>query len=184
MSQRWSVDLYRRAVIFAAEAHRGQLVPGSERPYVTHPVEVAAEVIAALAVEPAVYPDLAVLCALLHDTIEDTSTTAAQIEALFGAEVARGVSALSKDAALPKDERMKDSLRRIQREPREVWLVKLADRTVNLAEPPARWSREKVLGYAEEARVILAELGAASAHLSARLQAKIEAYPQYAVGRA
>ncbi len=179
----WSAELYRRALLFAAEAHKGQSVPGSERPYVTHPVEVAAEVTATIAIEPVESPDLAVLCALLHDTVEDTAVTVETIEAIFGERVARGVAALSKNPALAKEERMADSLRRIRQEPREVWLVKLADRVVNLAEPPAYWSREKVLAYREEAREIAAALGEASPALATRLRAKIEAYAQFAAGR-
>lgn len=175
----WAPDLYRRALVFAAEAHKGQSVPGSERPYVTHPVEVAAEITAQIAIEPVEHADLAVLCALLHDTVEDTSVTIETLAALFGEGVARGVAALSKDASLPKEERMADSLRRIRQEPREVWMVKLADRIVNLAEPPSHWSKEKIRAYREEARVIEAALGEASEGLAARLRAKIEAYARY-----
>lgn len=176
----WSADLYRRALLFAAEAHKEQHVPGSARPYVTHPVEVAAEITAQIAVEPVERPDLAVLCALLHDTVEDTAVTVETIAAIFGEAVARGVSALSKDGALPKGERMADSLRRIRQEPREVWMVKLADRIVNLAEPPQHWSREKILEYRAEAVTIADALGEASEGLATRLRAKIEAYAQYA----
>lgn len=175
----WSPDLYRRALVFAAEAHKEQHVPGSARPYVTHPVEVAAEVTAQIAVEPVEHPDLAVLCALLHDTVEDTPVTVETLAAIFGEAVARGVAALSKDANLPKEERMADSLRRIRQEPREVWMVKLADRIVNLAEPPQYWSREKVMAYRDEAVSIADALGEASEGLATRLRAKIEAYAQY-----
>jgi|LNFM01.1.fsa_nt_gb (p)ppGpp synthase/HD superfamily hydrolase len=172
----WSPELYRRALIFAAEAHGAQKVPGSERPYVTHPVEVAAELCAALWLSPVEQPDLAVQCALLHDTVEDTAVRIEEIEARFGGAVARGVAALSKDASLPKEARMVDSLRRIQGEPREVSMVKLADRIVNLAEPPAYWSLEKIEAYRREAIEIAEALGAASAILDARLREKITEY--------
>jgi (p)ppGpp synthase/HD superfamily hydrolase len=178
----WSAELYRRALRFAAEAHKAQRVPGSERPYVTHPVEVAAELTAALFVEPVEHPDLAVLCALLHDTVEDTDATVETIAAIFGEPVARGVAALSKDPALAKEERMADSLRRIRQEPREVWMVKLADRVVNLAEPPSYWPQDKVRAYRAEAVVIADALGEASAALSTRLRAKIDAYGRFVTG--
>jgi (p)ppGpp synthase/HD superfamily hydrolase len=176
----WSPELYRRALLFAAEAHLGQNVPGSERPYVTHPAEVAAEVCAVLVSEAFANPDLAVLCALLHDTVEDTPTTIDTIAAIFGEAVARGVHALSKDPTLPKEERMPDSLRRIRAEPREVWIVKLADRIVNLADPPPAWSPEKIRAYRDEAVTIADALGEASPALDARLRAKIQAYARHA----
>ena len=64
-----------------------QNVPGTEMPYVVHVASVAAEVIAALPTTRATSaePELAVLCALLHDTIEDTATTHADVAAAFGA---------------------------------------------------------------------------------------------------
>src|SRR5688500_809267 len=93
-------DLYMRAWRFAATRHDGQLVPGSNLPYVTHLGAVAMEVIATLAVEDFERPDLAVACALLHDSIEDAGVTHSEIAELFGAAVADGVLALSKDKAM------------------------------------------------------------------------------------
>lgn len=127
---------------------------------------VAMEVIAALEVEPAGDPDLAVQCALLHDTIEDTAITYDDVVAAFGVAVADGVRALPKDPRLPKAEAMANSLRRIRDQPREVWLVKLADRITNLEAPPAYWSRDKRARYRDEAMDILAALGAASPYLA------------------
>ncbi|MEZ4311729.1 MAG: HD domain-containing protein [Polyangiaceae bacterium] len=125
-----------------------------------------------------VSPDLAIACALLHDTIEDTAVTREQVAAAFGEPVAAGVSALSKDPSLPKREAMKDSLQRIQAQPPEVWLVKLADRTVNLAPPPHYWSPEKIAAYREEAILIADTLAPASPVQTARLRRRIEQYPQ------
>lgn len=175
-SRSWSPELYRRALVFAAEAHGGQKVPGSERPYVTHPVEVAAELCAALLVDPVDEPDLAVQCALLHDTVEDTSVRVEDLVERFGAAVARGVAALSKDPTIAKEGRMADSLRRIRSEPREVWMVKLSDRIVNLADPPSYWSDEKIASYRVEAIEIADALGEASAVLDARIREKIRSY--------
>jgi len=56
-------------------------------------------------------PDLLVLCALLHDTIEDTDKSFENITQAFGADIAKGVLALSKnDALATKREKMLDSL--------------------------------------------------------------------------
>lgn len=173
----WSPDLYLRAVRFAAHAHHGQRFPGTELPYLLHVCQVAAEVCAALTAEPAERPDLALACALLHDVVEDTQVSRDAIAAEFGEDVAAGVAALSKDPALPKDEAMADSLRRIQAQPREVWLVKLADRVANLQAPPPYWAPAKIAAYRAEAERIAEALGPASPYLLARLRDRIRVYP-------
>lgn len=122
-------------------------------------------------------PALAVQCALLHDTLEDTSIPEAELAALFEPAVVAGVRALTKDATLPKSEAMADSLRRIREQPQEVWAVKLADRITNLAAPPAHWKAERIAGYRLEAEQILAALGEAHAPLAERLARRIAAYP-------
>jgi (p)ppGpp synthase/HD superfamily hydrolase len=169
-------ERYLRAARFAAEAHQRQTVPGTELPYLLHLTLVAMEVIVSLAEEPGVDGDLAVQCALLHDCIEDAGVSAEQVREEFGPAVAAGVDALSKREAVPKAERMADSLARIRQQPREVWRVKLADRICNLERPPHYWTKEKCRAYRMEAEEILAALGDASPYLAERLRKKIEAY--------
>jgi (p)ppGpp synthase/HD superfamily hydrolase len=175
----YAPELYVDALRFAADRHHGQIVTGTGLPYLVHVVSVAAEVIAALGRERFAAPDLAVQCALLHDTLEDTATTEVELTAHFGGAVTAGVRALTKDAALPKAARMGDSLRRIQAQPHEVWIVKLADRITNLAPPPDSWSREKRVAYGEEAGEILRALAPASLYLADRLAARITDYGVY-----
>ena len=177
----WDPERYADALRFAAERHRGQTVTDSDLPYVTHVVAVAAEVMGALARERFAAPDLAVQCALLHDTVEDTGTGLDEIAARFGSDVAAGVAALTKDGALPKAERMADSLRRIQAQPPEVWLVKLADRCTNLAPPPPSWSAAKRAAYLDEAGAILRALAPASLWLADRLAARMGRYQTFLV---
>lgn len=172
-------DRYVAALRFAAERHSRQRVPGTELPYLVHVTSVAAEVIAVLPQHAEIDADLAVLCALLHDTLEDTSTTRAELEERFGVAIASGVQALTKDSALAKPQRMADSLRRIRACPHAVWLVKLADRITNLAQPPRSWPAEKRRAYRDEARTIADALGEASAVLEARLRLRIELYAAY-----
>lgn len=171
--------MFVEALRLAADRHAGQKMPGGDRPYLVHVVSVAQEVMRAISVEPVERPDVAVACALLHDTVEDTGTTVEEIAAAFGDEIARGVAALSKDPNLPKGEQLDDSLRRIRECPREVWVVKLADRITNLDEPPHYWTAEKRRGYQEEARRIHAALAEAHAVLGARLATRIEDYARY-----
>jgi (p)ppGpp synthase/HD superfamily hydrolase len=175
----WSQELYLRAYRFAAQAHLGQTVPGTQVSYIMHLSFVSMEVIAALAEHPERDGNLAVQCALLHDVVEDTPVTYAQVEAEFGQPVARGVLALTKDSALDKPLQMPDSLRRIRQQPYEVWMVKLADRISNLAPPPHYWTKDKIAWYREEALEIHAALHPASDLLARRLLDKIEAYRAY-----
>ncbi len=172
----FSQEVYKRALDFAAEAHGDQRVPGSGLPYVVHLSKVAMETIAACAADPVLDADLAIPCALLHDTIEDAGVSVESIEAAFGPRVAAGVSALTKDEALEKSARMTDSLARIRAQPREVWAVKLADRITNLEPPPHHWTHDKRRRYREEARQIRDTLRGASALLEARIEEKIAAY--------
>jgi len=172
-------DRYVAALRFAAAKHEGQRMVGSDLPYLVHVVSVAGEVLAVIDRE-SLDPDLAVPCALLHDTLEDTATTYDELVAAFGTAVADGVRALSKlDDAIPKANRMADSLRRIRLQPREVWAVKLADRITNLAPPPAGWSSDKRRAYREEAIQIADALAGASPALEARIRERIAAYSAY-----
>jgi len=175
----WSQEAYLKAFRFAATAHKGQSVSGTDFPYLAHVVMVAMEVIAALTVEHSQDGNLAVQCALLHDVIEDTGTTFQQVKEEFGQNVAQGVLALSKDARLGDHHQLADSLKRILAEPKEIWMVKLADRITNLQPPPRHWTLEKKTTYREEAKEILEKLGSASPLLARRLMEKIDTYRSY-----
>ncbi len=174
-------DKITKAWFFASRAHKEQKYPGEELPYITHIGNVLLEVMSvASSLDNA---QLAICCAILHDTIEDTSTTYEDILQEFGADVANGVMALSKDKTLnTKQEQMQDSLQRIKEQAKEVWVVKMADRVANLGEPPHYWSIEKKRAYQEEARLILEQLHEANEQMANRLKAKIEDYLQYLKG--
>ncbi len=177
MKNNWSQDNYTKAWLFAAHAHCGQKYPGTDLPYLVHVGNVAMETMACLAIEAAGNPDLAVQCALLHDVIEDTGITRERLLKEFGPGIADGVQALSKDKTLEgKQTQMRDSLERIRLQPREVHLVKLADRISNLQAPPHYWDLDKIKAYREEAMLIHKVLGEASPFLSARLLEKIDNY--------
>ena len=153
----WDPDLYNEALRFAAEAHGDQTIPGTDLSYLVHLCQVCQEAMGAVLADPTLNGDLVMQCALLHDTIEDTSVSPDDLTQAFGAAVSAGVDALSKRDAGPKGEpwskaeKMADSLRRIQAQRREVWVVKLADRITNLQTPPAHWSTEKIARYHAEA---------------------------------
>ncbi|MCW7539782.1 HD domain-containing protein [Aquabacterium sp. A7-Y] len=181
MRQQWHIDAYVEAWEYATRCHAGQsfdgLTEGEQIPYSNHLAVVVTELMAALPATPGADGDFAVQCALLHDTLEDTPATYTDLLERFGPRVADGVLALSKAPALGSlAAQMADSLARIRRQPREVWMVKLADRIANLYHPAFCWGPERIEEYRQEAVTILEALGAANDQLAARLRHKIAVY--------
>lgn len=184
----WNPDLIAKCWKFASTHHHGQSYGGAHAGeqinYLVHIGNVAMEVMWALQAEAQLgmltaNANLALPAAILHDTVEDTVVDHAMLVAEFGSEIANGVQALSKNQQLSKELQMADSLARILQQPREIAMVKMADRISNLAHPPFYWENAKILAYRDEAQVILDALGAACAPLAERLGQKIAHYPQF-----
>jgi len=135
------------------------------------------EVMALLTIEPMHNPDLALQCAALHDVVEDTLVKLETIRNEFGDEVADGVSALTKIKGPPFD--INEYLKKIKTQPKEIGIVKLADRITNLQPPPSTWRKEKAIYYLEESRVLLETLKGASPYMFARLIEKIAEYEKF-----
>ncbi len=179
--KQWDQELYRSAWDYASHAHKGQtygsIIQGEAVDYINHVANVAMEVICALPATPEYDGNLAVQCALLHDTIEDTEVSYEILEERFGSAVADGVLALSKNPNVEgKDAQMKDSLARICRQPYEVWSVKVADRIANLQQPPHYWDKAKCQRYKDESILIRNTLHHANPVLLSRLDRKIVDY--------
>ncbi len=150
-------DLLVRAYLFGERAHRGQ-VRNSGEPYITHSVEVA-KILADLQLD-----SVTVASGLLHDVVEDTTSSIADVEREFGREVAAIVDGLTKIAKLPSggssQERQVESYRKlllsIAKDARVI-IVKLADRLHNMRTldwlPP-----EKRRRIAQETRDLYAPL--------------------------
>ncbi len=177
----WPIEEVFNAWQLATRLHDGQKYAGPEKDeyveYLNHIGGVLLELMNALQYEEGLDTNLAIHCAILHDTVEDTYLSPEELEGRFGPAIAAGVMALTKNQKLgSKKEKMQDSLRRIRQQPKEVWMVKMADRIVNLQPPPFHWSAEKKERYREEAKMILDELKEGSAYLAKRLLEKIERY--------
>jgi (p)ppGpp synthase/HD superfamily hydrolase len=173
-------ELYQKAIKFAGEKHKNQKVPGTEANYLLHISNVAMEIIFAYKENDNFDIDFAVQVALLHDTLEDTTTEFTELVEKFGEKIAIGVQALTKDESLiSKKEKMADSLNRINKLVKEVGMVKLADRITNLQEPPKHWKKNKILKYLNEANVINEMLKGKNEYLNKRLQSKITEYKKY-----
>jgi (p)ppGpp synthase/HD superfamily hydrolase len=176
----WDQERVVKAWNFAAKLHKDQKVPGVKYPYLNHLGNVTFEIMAAVSADSSINAELAILCAILHDTIEDTEGTYEDILREFGVDVADGVMALTKDVALPdKQAMMTDSLKRIRKQPKEVWMVKMSDRITNLQPPPEHWDNDKILRYQSEAQQIYDALKDANDLLAERLKSKIDNYTSY-----
>src|ERR1700692_3754307 len=124
------VELLRRAYVFSAFEHRGQ-VRHSGEPYLIHPRAVA-EFLVDLKLDA-----VAIAAGLLHDVVEDTLTTIERIRELFGPEVAHVVEGVTKISAIPfqsSEERQAENFRKMllaMVDDVRVVVVKLADRLHN-----------------------------------------------------
>ncbi len=124
-------DLLNRAYVYAMRAH-GVQKRASGDPYFSHPLEVAA-ILTELHLD-----DATIVAAVLHDVIEDTSATRAEIDSLFGPEIGRlvdGLTKLKKLDLVSKRAAQAENFRKLLlaiAEDVRVLLVKLADRLHNM----------------------------------------------------
>jgi guanosine-3',5'-bis(diphosphate) 3'-pyrophosphohydrolase len=149
-------DLLNRAYVYAMKAHGAQ-TRASGDPYFSHPLEVAA-ILTALKLD-----DATIVAALLHDTIEDTEATRAEIDLIFGHEIGalvEGLTKLKRLELVSREAKQAENLRKLLlaiADDVRVLLIKLADRLHNMRTlefvPPA--SRRRI---AEETLDIYAPL--------------------------
>ena len=125
------VPALRKAYVFAGQAHKGQ-VRRSGEPYLSHPLEVT-DYLADMKLDKTT-----LVAALLHDVLEDTDTTAADIRENFGKEVAalvEGVTKISRVQEASPEVRRAETIRKIilaMTDDIRIIFIKLADRIHNL----------------------------------------------------
>lgn len=148
--------LILKALAFAAHKHRDQRRKDvNASPYINHPIALAN----VLSNEGGI-SDVNVLCAaLLHDTVEDTETTAAELTALFGQTIASTVMEVTDDKSLSKTERKRLQIEHAAHASDEAKLVKLADKISNLRDivecPPADWGSVRKHEYFNWAKKVV-----------------------------
>src|ERR1700741_640894 len=126
-----NLDLIRRAYIFSAKEHKGQLRASGE-PYLTHPLEVA-NLLAEMKMDA-----VTVSVGLLHDVVEDTLTSLDSIQMLFGPEVAHivdGVTKISQIQFTSQEAKQAENFRKMllaMTDDIRVIMVKFADRLHNM----------------------------------------------------
>jgi len=118
------------AVAFASRAHRHQLRKDNQTPYVSHVLRVALIVRQVFDIAD----ERVLTAAVLHDTIEDTTTDFDDLQEHFGAEIAGWVALLSKDKRLPEPEREAAYQDGLAKAPWQVKTCKLADIYDNLTD--------------------------------------------------
>jgi (p)ppGpp synthase/HD superfamily hydrolase len=123
-------NLVNRASEFAASAHRTQLRKGSSKgvPYIQHCFMVG------FILQRAGFPDSVVAAGILHDVLEDTEATGQELEALFGADIAGWVNAVSEqDKSLPWEVRKARYLEILKSAPFEAMAIATADKIHNIS---------------------------------------------------
>lgn len=167
-----SLSRLLKAATYAADKHRlGPPRKGADgAPYINHPLAVAS-----LLANEAGIDDPAVLqAALLHDVVEDTATPMAELEAVFGGEVAALVQEVTDDKRLCSAERKRLQVVTAPGKSRGAAWIKAADKTCNLREivaSPPPWEPERKLAYFDHAADVVRRLP----HLPARLRELFEA---------
>ena len=151
------------ALRFAAARHSRQRrkdVDGT--PYINHPIAVVDTLwrVGGLRHVPTL------VSGILHDTVEDTDTTPAEIRVLFGDEVAAIVLEVTDDRALPKAERKRLQVEHASRWSVPAKCVRLADKICKLRDvthnPPPNWSLERRREYLDWAERVVAGLRGAN----------------------
>nr|WP_152969356.1 HD domain-containing protein [Paracidovorax avenae] len=151
------MGVFVKAVAFAADKHRTQRRKDADAsPYINHPIALAN----VLANEGGVTDVVVLSAAVLHDTIEDTNTTAEELSAIFGAKITATVLDVTDDKSLDKHVRKQRQIEHAPHISKEAKLVKLADKICNLrdilASPPADWSPDRKQGYFDWAAKVVA----------------------------
>jgi GTP diphosphokinase / guanosine-3',5'-bis(diphosphate) 3'-diphosphatase len=152
------ISLLFKALTFSAEKHTKQRRKDiEESPYINHPIALA-NILAQRWVI-----DENVLCAaILHDTLEDTETTANELRKHFGEKITSIVLEVSDDKSLDKEVRKQMQIEHAASISHEAKLVKLADKIANITDiintPPAKWTKERKQDYFAWAKAVVNNL--------------------------
>lgn len=166
------------AILFAAERHRNQRRKDVDAsPYINHPIALAH-----LLATTGGVTDVEVLqAAVLHDTIEDTKTTAEELRARFGTKVTEIVLEVTDDKTIPPERRKELQVEHASHKSPSAALIKLADKTCNLwdiaSTPPADWSLARRVEYFDWAKRVVDGLPLVSAAMRAAFDEAYAARP-------
>lgn len=144
-----------KAIVFAAQCHAGQYRKDGKTPYINHPLEVMNLVVSN--VENASTEML--IAAVLHDVVEDTNVTSAEIKHMFGAQVAQIVAEVTDDKTLSKEERKRIQLAEVHTLSDEGKLLRLCDKICNVYDilyaPPGDWDMIRRMDYIQWSKAVV-----------------------------
>jgi guanosine-3',5'-bis(diphosphate) 3'-pyrophosphohydrolase len=147
------------ALAFASRKHSLQRRKDADAsPYINHPIAL----VSILAIEADVRDRDTLCAALLHDTIEDTATSAEELVELFGERVSSLVQEVTDDKTLPKAERKSRQVEHAAHLSAKARLVKLADKIANLRDmadtPPVNWPLARRQEYFDWAKQVVDQI--------------------------
>jgi len=160
VSKETELKLLIKALTFAANKHRNQRRKNVDAfPYINHPISLVNILCSEVHIT-----DINLICsALLHDTVEDTETTAEELTNEFGQEISNIVMEVTDDQSITVRQKRKQL--QIEHAPHisePAKLLKLADKISNLRDlsidPPATWSLQKQRDYFDWAKQVIDQL--------------------------
>jgi guanosine-3',5'-bis(diphosphate) 3'-pyrophosphohydrolase len=167
------LPLILKALEFASLKHRDQRRKDVHAsPYINHPIALAN-----VLTREGVMEDAVLAASILHDTLEDTKTTPAELREHFGEKIASIVEEVTDDGSLLKAERKRLQIEHAAVISHEAKLVKLADKICNVRDvadhPPARWDLARRREYFDWAKAVVDNMRGTHADLERRFD---EAY--------
>jgi GTP diphosphokinase / guanosine-3',5'-bis(diphosphate) 3'-diphosphatase len=153
-----NLTLVLKALNFSAEKHRHQRQDDdAASPYINHPIALVN-----LLIEVGVKDSKVICAALLHDTLEDTETTYAELKTHFGKKISDIVWEVTDDKSLTDAERRRIQVAHAKTASKRAKLVKLADKTCNLIDiiytPPVGWDIIRQRDYFDWAQEVIEAL--------------------------
>ncbi len=169
------VALLARAYAFAAARHAGQTRRASGEPYINHLAEVAN--LLAFATDGA--DPVLVAAGILHDTLEDTETTPAELRTLFGSEIASVVAEVTDPPGLDEAARRRRQVDHAPELSDRARLLKIADKTSNIRERvahrPDGQSDAEIAAYVDWGAMVVAGCRGLNARLEEAFDVAYEA---------
>ena len=149
------MNKFLKALRTASVSHKFQMRLDGQTPFINHPIQVA-ELISSVG---GIQNENILCAAILHDVIEDTTTTFEELKNAFGKEVAGIVMECSDDTSLPRAERKRHQVTTVMYKSNSAKIVKLADKISNMNDiiinPPKGWGAKRKLAYFEWAKEVV-----------------------------
>lgn len=160
MTNESELKLLIKALTFAANKHRNQRRKNADAfPYINHPISLVN-----ILCNEVHITDINLICAaLLHDTVEDTETTAEELLNEFGREISNIVMEVTDDQTITVRQKRKQlQIEHASHISEQAKLLKLADKISNLrdlvVDPPATWSLARRREYFEWSKQVIDQL--------------------------